>query len=66
MLLGVRNVRAMRSGALMFVDLIADVPHNMSVHDATVLEERIVSVLKETRKEISEVRVKFNTIELTS
>lgn len=50
----------------MFVDLIADVPHNMSVHDATVLEERIVSVLKETRKEISEVRVKFNTIELTS
>lgn len=63
MLMGVRNVRAMRSGALMFVDLIADVPPNMSVHDATVLEERIVGILKEARREISEVRVKFNTIQ---
>jgi divalent metal cation (Fe/Co/Zn/Cd) transporter len=62
-LLGVRDVRGIRAGATMFVDLIADVPPDMSIHHATSLEERIVKTLKETRKEISEVRVKFNTVD---
>jgi divalent metal cation (Fe/Co/Zn/Cd) transporter len=62
-LLGVRNLRAVRSGALMFVDLIADVPPQMSIQDATQLDQRITSVLKEARREISEVRVKFHVVE---
>lgn len=62
-LLGVRNLRAMRSGALMFVDLTADVPPQLSIHDATALDERITGVLKAARREISEVRVKFHVVE---
>jgi divalent metal cation (Fe/Co/Zn/Cd) transporter len=48
----------------MFVDLTIDVSQDMSVHDATLLEKRIVKTLKEVRKEISEVRIKFNAVEL--
>jgi divalent metal cation (Fe/Co/Zn/Cd) transporter len=54
----------MRTGAFMFVDLIANVPLTMSVHDASLLEERIVATLKEARREISEVRVKFNAVDV--
>ncbi|KAL4250733.1 Cation Diffusion Facilitator Transporter [Abortiporus biennis] len=62
-LLAVRDIRAMKAGALMFVDLIADVPHNLSIERATDLESKITATLKKARKEISEVRVKFNPVE---
>ncbi|GLB37498.1 putative dimerisation domain of Zinc Transporter [Lyophyllum shimeji] len=56
---GIENLRARRSGSLMFVDLIAIVPGIMSVSDASALEKKITRTLKEARKEIAEVRVKF-------
>lgn len=62
-LLAIRDLRAMRAGALMFVDLTADVPHNLSVEAASTLEAKIKSTLKKARKEISEVRIKFNPVE---
>ena len=58
-LLAIRNLRAMRAGALMFVDLVAEVPRTMSVTDASTLEAKIARTLKAARKEIAEVRVKF-------
>lgn len=62
-LLAIRNLRAMRAGALMFVDLVAEVPHTLSVADASTLEDKIARALKNARKEIAEVRVKFHPIE---
>jgi divalent metal cation (Fe/Co/Zn/Cd) transporter len=43
----------------MFVDLTASVSSQMSIYDASALEVRIAQVLKEARKEIDEVRIKF-------
>ncbi|KAJ7096240.1 cation efflux protein [Mycena epipterygia] len=62
-LLAVRHVRGRRAGSLIFVDLTAEVPKTMTVHDATILEEKISQTLKEARKEVTEVRVKFQTVE---
>jgi divalent metal cation (Fe/Co/Zn/Cd) transporter len=62
-LLGIHDLRAMRAGATMFVDVIADVSPAMTMGDAVVIEKDITEKLKAVRREISEVRVKFNTIE---
>lgn len=58
-LLAIRDIRARRSGSLIFVDLTASVSSQMSIHDASALEVRITQVLKEARREITEVRIKF-------
>lgn len=62
-LLGIRDLRAMRAGATMFVDVVADVPPIMAMRDAAVIEKNITQKLKSVRREISEVRVKFNVVE---
>jgi len=53
----------MRAGATMFVDVVADVSPAMTMRDAAVIERAITEKLKSVRREISEVRVKFNAIE---
>ena len=62
-LLAVQDLRAMRAGALMFVDVVAHVPRSLSVEDASVLEGRIARALKAARKEVSEVRVRFRPVD---
>ncbi|PSR73904.1 hypothetical protein EW026_g2324 [Hermanssonia centrifuga] len=62
-LLSIKDLRAMRAGALMFVDLTAEVPRMLSVEDASTLEGKIARTLKQARKEIAEVRVKFHPTE---
>lgn len=58
-LLAVKDLRATRAGARMFVDLTARVPSTLSVADASTLEGRIARTLKDAKKEITEVRVRF-------
>ena len=53
----------MRAGATMFVDVVADVSPAMTMRDASVIERDITQNLKSVRREISEVRVKFNVVE---
>ena len=62
-LLGIHDLRAMRAGATMFVDVVADVSPIMTMRDAAVIEKNITQKLKSVRREISEVRVKFNVVE---
>lgn len=62
-LLGIHDLRAMRAGATMFVDVVADVSPAMTMRDASVIERDITEKLKSVRREISEVRVKFNVME---
>ncbi|CAE7097862.1 unnamed protein product [Rhizoctonia solani] len=62
-LLGVRNVRAVRSGSLMFVDLTADVPAAMTVLDAHEVEKRVRDAIMEGRSEVKEVRVHLHAVE---
>jgi divalent metal cation (Fe/Co/Zn/Cd) transporter len=62
-LLGIHDLRAMRAGATMFVDVVVDVSPTMTMHDAAVIEKNITEKLKSVRREISEVRVKFNVVE---
>ncbi|EGN99786.1 hypothetical protein SERLA73DRAFT_180000 [Serpula lacrymans var. lacrymans S7.3] len=61
-LLAIRHLRARRAGSLIYVDLTADVPETLHVHATSELEEKITRALKEARKEISEVRVKFHPV----
>lgn len=58
-LLSVRDVRAVRSGAVMFVDLIAVLPPDTLMREAHVVQEGISKRLRSQRKEISEVRVRL-------
>ncbi|KAJ6499972.1 mitochondrial iron ion transporter [Mycena vitilis] len=62
-LLAVRHVRGRSAGSLIYVDLTAEVPNALTVHDATLLEEKIEQTLKAARKEIAEVRVKFQAVD---
>ncbi|KAF5380561.1 hypothetical protein D9615_004483 [Tricholomella constricta] len=59
----IRDLRARRSGSRMFVDLTAAVSGTISVRDASTLDEKIARTLKEARKEIAEVRVKFQPLD---
>ncbi|KAF9813691.1 hypothetical protein IEO21_05407 [Rhodonia placenta] len=59
----IRDLRAMRAGALMFVDLTAEVPRTLSVEEASDLEGKISRALKGARKEVAEVRVKFRPVD---
>jgi divalent metal cation (Fe/Co/Zn/Cd) transporter len=63
-LLSIRHLRAKRTGSLMFVDLTADVSGSMSVEDASALDDKITESLKKSRREISEVRVKFHPVDV--
>ncbi|KIJ67917.1 hypothetical protein HYDPIDRAFT_107454 [Hydnomerulius pinastri MD-312] len=62
-LLAIRQLRAKRSGSLITVDLTADVPSTMTVLATSELEDKITHLLKEARKEVSEVSVKFHPVE---
>ncbi|KAI0812357.1 cation efflux family-domain-containing protein [Irpex lacteus] len=64
-LLAVKDLRAMRAGALMFVDLTAKVPGTMSVADTSALEASIERALKRAKKEVTEVKVKFEPVDVT-
>lgn len=55
----IHDVRAVRSGALMFVDLIAVLSSDTKMGDAFVVQEEIKRRLVSYRKEISEVRIKL-------
>ncbi|EJU04066.1 hypothetical protein DACRYDRAFT_20730 [Dacryopinax primogenitus] len=56
-LLAIRNVRAVKSGSQLFVDLTADVPGGMTMREAHEVERCIRETLMHDRKEIKEVRV---------
>ena len=53
------HLRARRAGSLMFVDVTAKVSNDMTVIQASALEDEITRTLKAAHKEITEVRVKF-------
>ena len=61
--LAISELRARRAGALTFVDLTAAVPRTLSVADTASLEEKITRTLKEARKEVAEVRVRFRPVD---
>jgi divalent metal cation (Fe/Co/Zn/Cd) transporter len=63
-LIAIRHLRAKRAGSLIYVDLTADVSSNMTVSSTSDLEEKISRILKEARREVSEVRVKFHPVDM--
>ncbi|KAH9858576.1 cation efflux family-domain-containing protein [Lenzites betulinus] len=58
-LLGVSDVRAMRTGANMFVDVVAHVPARLGVEDVVKVETQIREALVAARRDVKEVRVRF-------
>ncbi|XP_006461159.1 hypothetical protein AGABI2DRAFT_192692 [Agaricus bisporus var. bisporus H97] len=62
MLIGIKDLRARRSGSMLFVDLTAQVAPELSVVQAKQLEGKINKTMQEARKEIAEVRVKFEPV----
>ncbi|RPD63686.1 hypothetical protein L227DRAFT_496270 [Lentinus tigrinus ALCF2SS1-6] len=62
-LLAISDLRAMRTGANMFVDLTAHVPRTLTVEDATTVEQEIRDTLVKARREVKEVRVKFRPVQ---
>jgi divalent metal cation (Fe/Co/Zn/Cd) transporter len=61
-LLRVSHLRGRRAGSLIYVDLVADVSGKLTVEEAAVLEQMIAETLKHERKEVAEVKVKFNPV----
>ncbi|RDX48034.1 hypothetical protein OH76DRAFT_1353177 [Lentinus brumalis] len=61
-LLAITDLRAMRTGANMFVDLTAHVPRTLSVEDAAAVEQEIRDALVKARRDVKEVRVKFKPV----
>ncbi|TBU30178.1 cation efflux protein [Dichomitus squalens] len=61
-LLGISDLRVMRTGANMFVDLTAHVPAQLSVNEATAIEQRIRDTLVKVRRDVKEVRVQFRAV----
>ncbi|EIN11789.1 hypothetical protein PUNSTDRAFT_50649 [Punctularia strigosozonata HHB-11173 SS5] len=61
-LLAIHDLRARRAGSMTFVDLTADVPRDLSVSEAASMEEKIERTMKEARREIAEVRVRFRAV----
>ncbi|KIL66275.1 hypothetical protein M378DRAFT_186084 [Amanita muscaria Koide BX008] len=57
--LSIYDLRARRAGAQMFVDLTVVVPATTTVECLSELEEKIVAALKNARREVADVRVKF-------
>lgn len=62
-ILSIRNVRAIRSGSVMFVDLTADVSPLMTVREAHHVEDRIRQAIMSKRSEVREVRVHLHALE---
>ena len=58
-LLAISHLRARHSGSMLFVDLTAAVPHGVTVEQTSALDQLITKTLKASKKEIAEVRVKF-------
>ncbi|GJJ06574.1 hypothetical protein Clacol_000767 [Clathrus columnatus] len=58
-LTAIRDVRAVRSGAHMFVDLVAILPPQTTMVEAYFVQEQINKRLVSFKKEISEVRIKM-------
>lgn len=61
--LAIRELRAKRAGSLMIVDLTVDVSRTMTVQATSELEAKITQLLRDARREVSEVRVKFHPVE---
>ncbi|KAF8893836.1 cation efflux family-domain-containing protein [Infundibulicybe gibba] len=61
----IHHLRARRAGSLMFVDVTVNVPGTMNAHDMSILEDRVESTLKAAKREITEVRVKFQPVDST-
>ena len=55
----IHDVRAVRAGARMFVDLVAVLSADTTMRDAHLVQEEIKRRLMSSRKEISEVRIKL-------
>ncbi|KAH7108302.1 cation efflux protein [Auriculariales sp. MPI-PUGE-AT-0066] len=57
------DLRAVRSGSLMFVDVTARVRDDASVHEMMAIEDLVRERLKQRKKEVHEVRVRFRPVE---
>lgn len=62
-ILGVDSMRARRAGSKLFVDLSARVRPELSASALAVLEQSIAKAIREARKDVKEVAVKFVPVE---
>lgn len=58
-ILDISHLRARRAGSMVFVDVTAVVPGDITMEQVDVLDSMIQRTVKEKKKEIAEVRVKF-------
>lgn len=62
-LVEISDIRAVRAGSLMFVDLVAHVKGNTTVHELEEVEKIIRDKLVHRKTEIREVRIQFRAVE---
>ncbi|KAI4528562.1 cation efflux protein [Schizophyllum commune Tattone D] len=58
-LLDIKDIRARRAGSVMYVDLTAVVPGSTTISGAASLEDKITETLRKAKKEVTDVRVRF-------
>lgn len=62
-LLGVRNVRGVKSGGQTVLDLTIDVPPSMTVVSSHAVEQRVRDVIIQARREVREVKIHVHALE---
>lgn len=58
-LAGIRHIRGVRSGGTVFVDVDVEVASTATAQDVIGIAQRLEETLRGARKEVKEVRVKF-------
>lgn len=58
-LAGIRHIRGVRSGGTVFVDVVVEVAPIATAQDVVGIAQRLEATLRGARKEVKEVRVKF-------
>jgi len=61
-LIRVDDFRARRAGSMLFVDLTAKVDANLSVVQTRKLERQITQTMQQAKREVAEVRVRFEPV----
>lgn len=64
-LLGVRNVRGVKSGGQTVLDFTIDVPPTMTVVSSHAVEQRVRDAIMKARREIREVKIHVHAIDGT-
>jgi len=62
-LVDIKDIRAVRAGSRMFIDLLAYVDKNATISDLNRIEDNITELIVAKRRDVQEIRIKFRVVD---